>query len=124
MTEQRIDLTAHEPTTNRPRPLKGQEDGAVSQEPEQIREEIDQTRSRLSQDVDTLAESAEPSAVVGRRVDRATEAVGEMKDRITGQAEDVGHHRKPPLAAGLVAFGIGWLAEAASAVTDAARSGT
>jgi len=26
-----------------------------------------------------------------------------------GQAEDVGHHREPPLAAGLVAFGIGWL---------------
>lgn len=117
------------------------------QEPEVIRAEIDETRARLSADVDTLAETAKPSAVVGRRVEAAKDAVGGAKDKIMGRAEDAGHRvgehasgvsggvsdqmsraahgvtetvgRTPtavrsrtegsPLAAGLAAFGIGFL---------------
>jgi hypothetical protein len=77
------------------------------QEPEVIRAEIDETRARLSQDVDTLAETARPSAVVGRRVEAAKEAVGGAKDKIMGRAEDVGHR----------------MGEHASGVTGGASSG-
>lgn len=110
-----------------------------SNDPDQIREEIELTRSRLSRDVNELAEGARPSAIVRRRVDRlgdalagardsvmgsvdVSDAAGSVKDTVSGAAEsahDVAvaapgamrrQTRGNPLAAGLIAFGVGMLA--------------
>ena len=132
-------------------------------DPEVIRRDIESTRADLSRNVDALTEKVSPSRVVGRRVDRAKDAVGSVKDKGMGSNEDpydngagggatdkassvassIGDTatsaptiarqktRGNPLAAGMIAFGVGWLAssllpatekeqEAASAVKDKA----
>lgn len=57
-----------------------------TQDPEQIRAEIAQTRAQLGQDLDTLAEKVTPSKVVERRVDATKEAVSSVKEKIMGSA--------------------------------------
>ena len=134
-----------------------------SDDPEVIRRDIESTRSDLSRNVDALTEKVSPSRVVGRRVDRAKDAVGSVKDKVMGSNDDPYDHgavggatdkassvassigdtatsaptiarqktRGNPLAAGMIAFGVGWLAssllpatekeqEAAAAVKDKA----
>ena len=134
-----------------------------SDDPEVIRRDIESTRADLSRNVDALTEKVSPSRVVGRKVDRAKDAVGSVKDKVMGSNDDPYDHgamggatdkassvassisdtatsaptiarrktRGNPLAAGMIAFGVGWLAsslipatekeqEAASAVKDKA----
>ena len=134
-----------------------------SDDPEVIRRDIESTRADLSRNVDALTEKVSPSRVVGRRVDRAKDAVGSVKDKVMGSNDDPYDHgavggatdkassvassigdtatsaptiarqktRGNPLAAGMIAFGVGWLAssllpatekeqEAATAVKDKA----
>lgn len=134
-----------------------------SDDPEVIRRDIESTRADLSRNVDALTEKVSPSRVVGRRVDRAKDAVGSVKDKVMGSSDNpydqgamgdatdkassmassIGDTatsapsiarqktRGNPLAAGMIAFGVGWLAssllpatekeqEAASAVKDKA----
>jgi uncharacterized protein YjbJ (UPF0337 family) len=134
-----------------------------SDDPEVIRRDIESTRADLSRNVDALTEKVSPSRVVGRKVDRAKDAVGSMKDKVMGSDNNPYDHgavggatdkassvassvgdtvtsapttarqktRGNPLAAGMIAFGVGWLAssllpatekeqEAATAVKDKA----
>lgn len=134
-----------------------------SDDPEVIRRDIESTRADLSRNVDALTEKVSPSRVVGRRVDRAKDAVGSVKDKVMGSNDDPYDHgamggatdkassvassigdtatsaptiarqktQGNPLAAGMIAFGVGWLAssllpatekeqEAATAVKDKA----
>ena len=104
----------------------------MGQESEQLRREIDQTRAELGTDVDALTEKVSPSRVVGRRVDKTKEAVSGLKDKVMGGTSDAGGTLSGaassvgdtasaatartkqaatgnPLAAGVVAFGLGWL---------------
>lgn len=104
----------------------------TTQDPDEIRREIDRTRGRLSEDVDVLADSVRPSSVARRTTQRATSKVGRLKDNVMGTAHDVaeagGDHahgaadtvrdaprmarqqaRGNPLAAGAVALAAGWL---------------
>src|SRR5689334_1795871 len=64
----------------------------TSSDPDEIRAEIEETRARLSDDVDRLGESASPKNVARRQVDRAKDAAGSIKDSITdavmGKADD------------------------------------
>jgi hypothetical protein len=64
----------------------------TSSDPDEIRAEIEETRARLSDDVDRLGESASPKNVARRQVDRAKETAGSVKDSITdavmGKAAD------------------------------------
>lgn len=120
----------------------------------QLREQIEQTRSNLSADVNTLAETVKPGNVARRQTDKvrgkfsgAVESVMGKKDSVLGQKdallgkkEDLmdrasdasassgsalsgvgdslshapaaikGTAGGNPVAAGLVAFGVGWLA--------------
>ena len=62
----------------------------MSNDPDQIREQIQVTRGTLSSDVNTLADTVRPGNVARRQVDKV---------------RSVGN----PLAAGLIAFGTGWL---------------
>ena len=131
----------------------------TSSDPEQIRREIERTQANLSQDVDALTDKVTPSRIVERRVDRARDTVGRLKDKVMGDnPTNSGQHygggiqgaastaadrvsgtassaassvqdaastaagavqeaprairrqaRGNPLAAGLIAFGAGWL---------------
>jgi len=127
----------------------------MSTDPDQIRREIEYTRSNLSSDVDALAYKVSPGRIVDDRKQRARSALENVRDKVMGSASDLGHHtrqgahavgehassaastvsdkansaastvsdaaqRAPhvirqksegnPLAAGLIAFGVGWLA--------------
>jgi len=126
----------------------------MSTDPDQIRREIEQTRSSLSDDVDALAYKASPRRMVNDRKRRVGDAVRNVRDTVMGTAHDVAQRggnaastvgdkassvastvsdgassatssvadavqeapaairrrtEGNPLAAGLVAFGLGWL---------------
>ena len=103
-----------------------------SNDPEEIRAEIEQTRAALSDDVDALTDTANPKKIAQRQVDKAKDAVVGVKDRVMGSADDAADTardkasvvgdavsgapaaakqktRGNPLAAGLIAFGAGLL---------------
>jgi Protein of unknown function (DUF3618) len=115
----------------------------MSNDPDQIREQIALTRGTLSSDVNTLADTVRPGNVARRQVDKARGAATSAKDKIMGTASDLGSSASDlgasgssalrdaasssqqsvraapgavtaqtqgnPLAAGLIAFGTGWL---------------
>lgn len=112
----------------------------MSNSPDEIRANIEATRGDLSSDVDALADKVTPSKIVHRNTDRLMGAVGSARDRVMGAASDakdrvgdltddlkgrasdasgslsdvsgaaVQKAQGNPLAVGLIAFGIGWLA--------------
>src|SRR3954451_8215783 len=55
-----------------------------SDDPDQIRREIERTQAHLSTDVDALTEKVTPSRIVARRVDRAKAAGRRLTDRVMG----------------------------------------
>ncbi len=104
----------------------------MSQSPDEIRREIEQTRRDLATDVDTLHEKVSPKAVASRKVESAKGAVGSVKEKVMGSASSASGSATSavssvaettsaaptiarqkaqgnPLAAGLIAFGAGWL---------------
>lgn len=115
----------------------------TSSDPDEIRQQIEQTRRELSYDVDALNEKANPARAVDRQVSRAKGSVTGLKDRVFGAGGDSSSgmsstassatgsvhdatssaaqtvqnapdaiHRQTqgnPMAAGLIAFGVGWL---------------
>lgn len=101
----------------------------TSSDPDMIRQEIEQTRRTLSVDVDALNEKANPARVMDRKVSNAKNSVTGLKDKVFGAAADSSSaatggiqesvqnapdalQRKAqgnPMAAGLIAFGVGWL---------------
>ena len=121
----------------------------TTNDPEALRAEIARTRSELSDNVDTLTDTANPkniahrqvgkvksaargvrehlmgapddpydSGVVGDKVDAVKNSVSSAHDRASGALDRVGDAgprqltrkaRGNPLAAGLIAFGIGYL---------------
>ena len=103
-----------------------------SDDPEAIRREIERTRGRLSEDVDTLGETVRPGNVAHRTAASAKGRLSSMKDSVMGSAHDAqsagggavhavtdtagdlprqarSKARGNPLAAGAVAMGLGWL---------------
>jgi hypothetical protein len=126
-----------------------------SNDPDQIRREIERTQNSLSQDVNLLGEKVSPGAIAQRRVDRVRGTANRWKDRVMGSdpySSGGGIHdaaasvsdtaqravgtvgdtassaasnvaeaaqnapaavrqqtRGNPVAAGLIAFGVGWL---------------
>ena len=105
----------------------------MSTDPDQIRDDIERTRAELSSDVDALTDKVSPTQAAQRQADRVRATATDVKERIMGGVSDgadtVGsaasaigdtasylptaartRTRGNPLAAGLVAFGIGWLA--------------
>jgi ElaB/YqjD/DUF883 family membrane-anchored ribosome-binding protein len=106
----------------------------MSNDPDQIRAEIAQTRGDLSTNINTLADEMKPSTMVHRQTDKMRSKAGRLKDRVMGTASDKASsvqsstqsavssaeqavEQAPqmvreqtqgnPLAAGLVAFGLG-----------------
>jgi Protein of unknown function (DUF3618) len=60
----------------------------TSNDPDEIRADIERTRAALSDDVDDLAESVKPKNVAGRQVGKAKEAASNIKDRVMGSEDD------------------------------------
>lgn len=60
----------------------------TSNDPDEIRADIERTRATLSDDVDDLAESVKPKSVARRQVDKVKDAAGSLKDRVMGSDED------------------------------------
>ena len=56
----------------------------ASDDPEQIRREIERTQANLGQHVDALTEKVTPGKIVERRVDRARDAATRLRDRVMG----------------------------------------
>lgn len=115
----------------------------MSNDPDQIRDQIEVTRSTLSSDVNTLADTVRPGNVVRRQMDKVRGAATSTKERVMGTAPDfrssasdlgatgssavsdvasssqeavkgapgmvMARTQGNPLAAGLIAFGAGWL---------------
>lgn len=94
----------------------------MTNEPEQIRADIEETRRELGGDVDALADKVRPSSIVDRQKAKVKDAVGRAKDAVMGTANDAADTvgelphkaaqtaRGNPLAVGLIAFGVGLLA--------------
>lgn len=117
----------------------------MSNNPEEIRTDIQRTQAALGRDVDALAEKVDPSKAMERQKDRlrdrvrnvsekvmgtpdddsnaqdsgalhqASEQLSELKDQAGETVQDIPRKVKSgtrgnPLAAGLIAFGAGWLA--------------
>lgn len=107
----------------------------MTDNPDQIRYDIERTRAELGSDVDALADKVRPSSIVQRRVDRMRSFSERTRDRVMGVARDTrdtigekassagetiaeapraamrqaeGH----PVAVGIIAFGVGLLASA------------
>src|SRR5579875_1569094 len=102
--------------------------------PEQIQQQIEATRESLSTNVDRLTDKVSPAAVVGRRVDRIKGSASSLRDKVMGAMPDAGSVQSAagsaseaagnapqllrqqaqgsPLAAGLIAFGVGMLVSA------------
>jgi len=101
--------------------------------PDEIRADIERTRAELGQDVDALADKVTPSKIAERQTRKVRRALTSVKDRVMGVASDVGDTahdaadhvgdavadaphkvasttRGNPIAVGLIAFGVGWLA--------------
>jgi hypothetical protein len=60
----------------------------TSNDPDEIRADIERTRAALSDDVDDLAESVKPKNVAGRQVGKVKEAASNIKDRVMGSEDD------------------------------------
>jgi hypothetical protein len=142
----------------------------VGQESEELRREIEETRRELGTDVDALTEKVSPKRVVGRRVDKAKDTVGGLKEKVMGTTPEAGSSagsglsaagstvgekagsaiggiqaaagsaastvadtasstaqktrrstQGNPLAAGVVAFGLGWLVSSLLPATEKER---
>lgn len=108
----------------------------MTSNPDQIRADIERTRSRLSNDVNELTDTVNPANVAKRQVSKARSSLTNAKDKVMGKASDLSdtvsgtvsdtgssvggavagapstvkqQASGNPLAAGIIAFGVGWL---------------
>src|SRR6476620_11824939 len=104
----------------------------MSNDPEQIRREIEHTRSELSDNVNALGDKVNPGSIAKRQVGRVRGAATSVKDAVMGSAADAvdtgqqvattmgdavstapnavaRRAQGSPIAAGLIAFGAGLL---------------
>lgn len=105
----------------------------MTSDPEQIRREIERTRGELSDDVNALGDKVNPGSIARRQVGRVRGAAAAVKDSVMGSASDAADQTEraasavggavsdapstvadrakgSPIAAGLIAFGLGMLA--------------
>jgi hypothetical protein len=117
--------------------------------PDQLAHDIDQTRGSLRNNVDQLRSTTSPSTFLGRRVDKIKDSASSAKERLMGSASASGDKASSaassakgamssvkdastpsavraktegnPLAAGLIAFGVGWMLSALVPATGVER---
>ena len=100
----------------------------TTQDPDQIRDGIEQTQRELSADVDALTAKLSPQRIVQEKVQRARTAMGSMKERVTGSAAQKapvdGGTADPaaPAATGTASAATGTVSSAKSTVSSATSS--
>ena len=62
----------------------------MSNNPEEIRADIERTRAQLSNDVDSLAEKVDPSKAVHRQTDKVRQKFSDVRESVMGSASDGG----------------------------------
>ena len=60
----------------------------TSNDPDEIRADIERTRAALSNDVDELADAVKPQNVARRQTDKVKDAAVSLKDRVMGTDDD------------------------------------
>jgi Protein of unknown function (DUF3618) len=60
----------------------------TSNDPDEIRADIERTRAALSNDMDELAETVNPKNVAQRQVDKVKDAASNVKERVMGSNDD------------------------------------
>ena len=73
----------------------------MSNDPEQIRREIERTRTDLSDNVNALGEKVNPASIARRQGDRVRGAAVSVKEAVLGSAVDVADATRG-------AAGVGW----------------
>jgi gas vesicle protein len=114
----------------------------MSNDPEQIRREIERTRTELSDNVNALGDKVNPGSIAKRQVGRVRGAATSVKDAVMGSAADAAgtgqqvantmgdavtnapnavarKAQGSPIAAGLIAFGAGLLVSSLLPATKA-----
>ncbi|MCW2802301.1 MAG: uncharacterized protein JWN06_518 [Propionibacteriaceae bacterium] len=97
----------------------------MSDNPDEIRADIERTRAALSNDVNELVDEANPKNIAKRKVNRVKEATVGVKDKIMGTASDVGHSAQSTVgdkASSAQSAVSGAASSAQSAVSGAASS--
>ena len=85
------------------------------QDPDQIRDGIEQTQRELSANVDALTAKLSPQRIMREQVQRALTAAGSIKERASATAgqKSTGAGRRgikvSPAATGLIVLGTSWL---------------
>lgn len=91
----------------------------TTDDPDQLRREIERTQRNLSTDVDLLTEKVTPGKIVHRKVNRTRRAMTSLRDRVMGTASDTASTATDRMsnAASTATDRVG---NAASSVTDTA----
>jgi len=91
----------------------------VSTRTEELRMDIVEERRELAQSIEAIGDRVSPGRMVERRTNRVKDRLSSIRDTVMGAAPSMpsmpdvqGTTRGNPLAAGLVAFGVGALAAA------------
>jgi gas vesicle protein len=74
-------------------PYSADPTATTSNDPDQIRREIEQTQATRSSDVDALTEKVSPAAIAQRRVDRVRGTASRWKDKVMGSDTDADPYR-------------------------------
>jgi ElaB/YqjD/DUF883 family membrane-anchored ribosome-binding protein len=106
----------------------------MSNNPDEIRADIEATRRELGTDVDALADKVSPAKVAERQMDKVKDGLRSAREHVMGSVSDAqdsvwntvaGAANKTervvtgnPLAVGLIAVGIGWLAASLIPASD------
>ena len=109
----------------------------MSNDPDEIRYNIEETRRDLGENVDALADKVSPTKIAERQADKVKGALRSAREHLMGSVSDVHDSasgamsdaadkaqatvKGNPLAVGLIAVGIGWLAASLIPATDAEK---
>lgn len=93
----------------------------MSTDPEQLRNEIEQTRTDLSNDVDALGDKVNPTHIARRQTDRVRRSFTSVKDKVMG-ASDTAVHSTTGAAASVADGARGAVGTASDGVSSAASS--
>jgi hypothetical protein len=93
----------------------------MSTDPEQLRNEIEQTRTDLSNDVDALGDKVSPTHIARRQTDRVRRSFSSVKDKVMGTSETAAHSTTGA-AASVADSARGAVGSAAEGVSSAASS--
>lgn len=94
--------------------------------PDEIRADIERTREELGQDVDALADKVTPGKIVDRQKTRLRQRFSDVRERVMGTADDIGHTTSGAVSAagGAVSDAVSSAGEAVAELPHKAKQAT